>query len=86
MRVICAMLLLVGSLAAASASADASRLFQDGESAERSGDVVRAYLLYSQAVAHDPYNLEYHRRRELLRLRMALQPTPRRAAKRLARR
>ncbi|MFH0943571.1 MAG: type II and III secretion system protein [Planctomycetota bacterium] len=76
MRVILVMMLLVVRLAAATDPADARRLFQDGEKAERSGDITRAYLLYSQAVAHDPYNLEYHRRRELLRVRVALSPEP----------
>ena len=80
MRVMCATVLLLVSLAAAAASNEARRLSQDGDKAERSGDVARAYLLYSQAVAHDPYNLEYYRRRELLRVRLALRTDPRPAA------
>jgi len=63
----CVVFLLL-ALAAAAAQPDARRLFEQAARAEQKGDLVRAYLLYSQAVALDPYNLEYWRRRELLRV------------------
>ncbi len=81
MRAILAMALLVAWVAAAPQPDAARRLVQDAEKAERSGDVARAYLLYSQAVAQAPYSLEYHRRREALRARMALLPEPAPAAR-----
>lgn len=35
---------------------DAGRLYQEGKKAQRSGDLLRAYLLYSQAAQLDPDN------------------------------
>jgi general secretion pathway protein D len=69
-------LLLVLAAAMAGAGEDARRLFQQGQKAERAGDIVRAYVLYSQAVAGDPYNLEYWRRKELLRVPATLRLRP----------
>ena len=37
----------------------AERLYRDGLAAERAGQLVRAYLLYSEAAAADPRNTEY---------------------------
>ena len=79
MRVICAWALaLVVSAVLSGSDQQARRLFEEAQKAERSGDVVRAYALYSQAVARDPYNLEYWRRQQLLRIPATLrvQPTP----------
>ncbi len=59
-------LLLVAAVA--SAGDDARRLFQQAQKAERAGDVVRAYVLYSQALAKNPYNPEYWLRREQVRV------------------
>ncbi|MCC7175685.1 MAG: type II and III secretion system protein [Bryobacterales bacterium] len=77
MRLVCALFVLAAALAAADGRVDARRLAQDAEKAEQSGDLTRAFFLFSQAVAGDPYNLEYHRRRELLRVRVALEPAQR---------
>ena len=62
--------------ALAGSGEDARGLFQEAQKAERAGDVVRAYVLYSQAVAKAPYNLEYWRRRELARLPATLRLRP----------
>ncbi len=56
------------------AGSDARSLFQQAQKAEKTGDLARAYVLYSQAVVQDPYNLEYWRRRELMRLATSLLP------------
>jgi general secretion pathway protein D len=77
MRVFCALtLLLVTATLLAASGKDARRLFAEGRKAERAGDAVRAYLLYSQAVAQDPNNLEYWLRRQAVRARAVLQPKP----------
>jgi general secretion pathway protein D len=73
-RVICVAALLLVSSGLMGAGPDARRLFQQAQKAEQAGDVVRAYLLYSQAVTRDPYNMEYWRRRELMRLAATLRP------------
>ncbi len=68
----CATLAFVLSMGSAAAGPEARKLFDQGRKAEQSGDLSRAYLYYSQAVAQDPYNLEYWRRRELVRVPLAL--------------
>jgi general secretion pathway protein D len=50
----------------------AASLYRQGRKAERSGDVVRAYLLYSEAAAKDPARPEYHNRAQALEIRAAL--------------
>jgi hypothetical protein len=71
---VAALLLVCSGLVGA--GPDARRLFQQAQKAEKSGDVVRAYILYSQAVTLEPYNPEYWRRRELMRLATTLRPQP----------
>ncbi|MEX2263064.1 MAG: type II and III secretion system protein [Bryobacteraceae bacterium] len=51
----------------------ASKRFRAGRKAEKSGDVARAYLLYSQAAALDPENRKYWQRSQAVRTRAALQ-------------
>jgi general secretion pathway protein D len=68
--------LLAVSLAAA-AVPGAKDLFKEGQKAERSGDIVRAYLLYSQAAALDPANPDYWARSLALRTRASLKARPR---------
>jgi hypothetical protein len=68
--------MLVAAAGLAGTGEDARRLFRDGQKAERAGDVVRAYILYSEAVARDPYNLEYWRSRELARVPATLRLRP----------
>ncbi len=74
MRVTCVTMLFLLCLGLAGSEPDAPRLYQEGRKAEKAGDVVRAYILYSQAVAFEPYNAEYFRRRELMRVASALSP------------
>ncbi len=50
----------------------AAKLFKEGKKAEREGDVVRAYLLYTEAAAKDPDRKEYWTRSQALRTRAAL--------------
>lgn len=47
-------------------------LYRDARAAERKGDIVSAYLLYSQAAALEPGNKEYWGRSQALRTRAAL--------------
>ncbi len=54
------------------AGGKADRLFQEGRKAEREGDVVRAYLLYSLAAAEQPKNPTYWGRAQALRTQAAL--------------
>lgn len=78
MRVISALALAMLLLSAATAaSPDARNLVRQAEKAERAGDLTRAYLLFSQAVTQEPYNLEYWRRQELLRVPVTLGASPR---------
>jgi hypothetical protein len=73
MRVLCALALLwlAGGLAAAS-DKEARQLYEQGRKAERTGQVVQAYLLYSQAAARDPKILEYWLRAQGLRVKATL--------------
>ena len=66
-----ALLLLAGGLAAAS-DKEARQLYDEGRKAERKGQVVQAYLLYSQAAALDPNTLEYWLRAQGLRVKATL--------------
>ena len=55
----------------------AEQLFQQGQKAERSGETVRAYLLYAEAAAADPTNLKYWERAQALRpLASLMKDTP----------
>ena len=70
MRVYC----LLACLLAASGldGADVKRAevrFKDAQKAERKGELVRAYLLYSEAAAFDPSNLQYWLRAKTLETR-----------------
>jgi general secretion pathway protein D len=69
--------LLMGSVSRGAVSAD--QLFQQAQKAERAGQTVSAYLLYSQAAAADPNNLAYWMRAQTLRPLASLmntQPAP----------
>ncbi|HOL72858.1 MAG TPA: type II and III secretion system protein [Bryobacteraceae bacterium] len=50
----------------------AAKLFKEGQKAEREGDIVRAYLLYTEAAVKDPKRKEYWARSQALRTRAAL--------------
>jgi len=73
MRVLCALALvwLAGGLAAA-ADKEARQLYDQGRKAERKGQIVQAYLLYSQAAARDPKTMEYWLRAQGLRVKATL--------------
>ena len=45
----------------------AEQLFKDAQKAERAGQILRAYVLYSQAAAADPANVDYWQRAQALR-------------------
>ncbi|HLK18930.1 MAG TPA: type II and III secretion system protein [Bryobacteraceae bacterium] len=49
------------------APATPEQLFKDAQKAEKAGQILRAYVLYSQAAAADPANLEYWQRAQALR-------------------
>ncbi len=68
MRVACVALWIGLCVSAAASSPEAQRLFKEALKAEKAHDVVHAYVLYSQAIAQDPYNVDYWWRRELLRV------------------
>ncbi len=51
---------------------EARRLSKEAQRAEKAGNVVLAYLLYSQAYAENPSNQEYWLRSQALRARAAL--------------
>jgi general secretion pathway protein D len=70
-----ALLLVAASLLSAS-DKEGRRLFTEGQKAERAGDIVRAYLLYSQAVTQDPQNLDYWLRSQALRVQATLRAKP----------
>src|SRR5450759_1029751 len=73
MRVLCALALvwLAGGLAAAS-DKEARQLYDQGRKAERRGQIIQAYLLYSQAAARDPKTMEYWLRAQGLRVKATL--------------
>lgn len=75
------MLLVAATTAATgaepSAPPKAQDLFRQAEKAERDGQVVRAYVLYAEAAAADPANIEYWSRAQALRPAASLiDPTP----------
>jgi type II secretory pathway component GspD/PulD (secretin) len=54
-------------------ASEASRLYKEGRKAEKAGQIVQAYLLYSHAAALDSGNRLYWLRSQALRSRAALQ-------------
>ncbi|MBZ5601106.1 MAG: type II and III secretion system protein [Acidobacteriia bacterium] len=58
--------------AAAYAGSDAERFFKAGERAEKAGDVLNAYLLYSRASTLEPRNYQYLARKNALKTITAL--------------
>jgi general secretion pathway protein D len=54
----------------------AATLYKEGRQAERAGDVVRAYLLYSEAAAREPGNPKYASHTQALRTQAALKAKP----------
>lgn len=74
-RLILAGLLLAAGILAG-AEKTAGRLFKEGRKAERAGDVVRAYLLYSQAAALEPENMSFWLRSQALRAHASVLAKP----------
>jgi hypothetical protein len=70
---VCLAALLLPVLALAASPGD--RLYKDARNAERAGDIVRAFLLYSQAAAAEPANLAYWTKAMALRPAASLQAT-----------
>jgi general secretion pathway protein D len=55
---------------------DAAKLYEQGRKAERSGQMARAYLLYSRAAALDPTNQFYWLKSQAMQSRAALESPP----------
>jgi len=68
--------LVLSAAAICVAEDDASWLFAAGEKAQRAGDSLKAYLLYSQAARLEPGNALYARRQVALRRAPALSRAP----------
>ena len=64
---LCRLTVVILAPALAWAVSQAELLFLQGQKAERAGDLGRAYVLYTQAVAADPGNLKYWSRAQALR-------------------
>jgi len=58
-------LLIAAGLAGAASQAE--QLFHQAQKAERDGEIVKAYLLYAEAAAADPTNIDYWARAQALR-------------------
>src|ERR1700728_2061552 len=59
------------------AATPAEQLFRQAQKAERAGEIVQAYLLYAEAAAADPTNIDYWSRAQALRPAASLvDPTP----------
>ena len=67
----CAFLLAIGSLPAQSQRLKGHELYALAEKFEKKGDVVNAYLYYSQAAAADPSDQRYWAKSLALRTRAA---------------
>jgi Flp pilus assembly secretin CpaC len=63
---------LAAATVSLAAEPKASDLFRQGRKAERAGQIVSAYLLYSEAAAKDPSHPEYRLRADALQIRAAL--------------
>lgn len=63
--------LLIGLFAALAFGSEAERLYEEGRKAEKKGDDVQAYLLYSRARAEDPSDPKYIFAAESVRMRAA---------------
>src|SRR5271165_3296512 len=59
------------------AATQADQLFRQAQKAERAGEIVQAYLLYAEAAAADPTNIDYWTRAQALRPAASLvDPSP----------
>jgi general secretion pathway protein D len=62
--------------AACLAGGDAGLIYREGQKAEKAGEMARAYLLYSQAAALEPFNSVYWLRSQAVRTRGLLEAKP----------
>jgi hypothetical protein len=59
------------------AASQAEQLFHQAQKAEHDGEIVKAYLLYAEAAAADPTNIDYWSRAQALRPAASLMgPSP----------
>src|SRR5947209_20522677 len=58
---------MLAAIAASAADQSASRLAAQAKRAQNAGQVVRAYLLYTEAAARDPHNPWYAVQRDALK-------------------
>ncbi|MEO8028040.1 MAG: type II and III secretion system protein [Bryobacteraceae bacterium] len=58
------------------AAGPGARAFEEAQAAEKSGDTVHAYLLYSRAATLEPGNAEYQKHRDAIRRKMAVRELP----------
>jgi len=64
-------------LAPLGAASQAEQLFRQAQKAEHDGEIVKAYLLYAEAAAADPTNIDYWSRAQALRPAASLKdPSP----------
>jgi type II secretory pathway component GspD/PulD (secretin) len=79
MRQLALLVCVWGSLLAsqhATPADDAAKQYQEGRKAERAGQMVRAYLLYSRAAALEPTNQFYWLKSQAVQSRAALEAPP----------
>jgi hypothetical protein len=70
-------LLAIAAAAAALAASQAEQLFHQAQKAEHDGEIVKAYVLYAEAAAADPTNIDYWSRAQALRPAASLiDPSP----------
>src|ERR1700722_17981082 len=74
------LLLLIGCWIPLSAASQAEQLFHQAQKAEHDGEIVKAYLLYAEAAAANPTNIDYWSRAQALRPAASLMgPSPAKA-------
>jgi general secretion pathway protein D len=64
---LCRAIVLFAVATAAFAASQAEQLFRQAQKAERDGEIVKAYVLYAEAAAADPTNIDYWSRAQALR-------------------
>ncbi len=70
-------LLILAAAGWVSAASPAEQLFRQAQKAEHDGQIVKAYLLYAEAAAADPTNIDYWSRAQALRPAASLiEPSP----------
>src|ERR1700687_5456223 len=79
MRLLARLVSVCGGLLAsqhATPASDAAKQYEEGRKAERAGQMVRAYLLYSRAAALEPTNQFYWLKSQAVQSRAALEAPP----------